>query len=138
MGLLYKSDLSTAGEVNSNKTAFALDGNAEKELNAFVARYPKVSGFVFDIPQGVTKPEAEILSGLIKGAVSSIGIGVNLRAMEGEGKRERGLMRTLVLIPAFMDKELVSHRLRANFQIKNSRTFSMTDGDDLKTIIKNY
>jgi hypothetical protein len=134
MGLLYKSDLSAAGKGNPPKTAPVLGENAEKELNTFIARYPKVSGFVFDLPQGVMKTEAEILSGLIIGAVSSIGIGVNLRLMEGE----KDLVRTLVLIPAFMDKELVSHRLRANFQIKNSRSFSMTDGDDIKTIIQNY
>jgi hypothetical protein len=42
------------------------------------------------------------------------------------------------LIPASLDKELVSHRIRANFQIKNCYSFSTTSFDDIKAVIKNY
>jgi hypothetical protein len=132
MGLLYKSNLSTVGKsdarkANSEKVLSVLNENAEKEIDAYTARHPKLRGFIFDIPEGVTRMEAEILSGLLKGAVSSIGIGIRLRSR-----------RTLVLVPASLDQELVSHRIRANFQTANSYTFSMTGNDDIKAIIKNY
>jgi hypothetical protein len=127
MGLLYKSDLSVVAGGTTPKRRSVLGEKEEKEITAHIARFPKLSGFVFDIPSAATKEEAEILSRMIKSAVASIGIGVNLHSK-----------RTLVLIPATIDRELVSHRIRANFQIKNSYTFSMTNTDDIRTIIKNY
>jgi hypothetical protein len=127
MGLLYKSDLSTPGTDDSGKALSELNKNAEKEIDAYVARHPKLWGFIFDVPHGVTRMEAEILSSLMKGAISSIGIGIRLQSK-----------RTLVLVPASLDQELVSHRIRTNFQIINSYPFSMTSSDDIKAIIKNY
>jgi hypothetical protein len=127
MGLLYKSDLSTVGNDGSGNALSGLSENAEKEIDAYAARHPKLWGFIFDIPHGVTRMEAEILSSLMKGAVSSIGIGIKLKSK-----------RTLVLIPASLDQELVSHRIRANFQITNSYIFSTTSGSDIKAIVKNY
>jgi hypothetical protein len=131
MGLLYKSDLSTVGksarETGSEKVLSVLSENAEKEIIAYTARHPKLWGFIFDIPEDVTRMEAEILSSLLKGAVSSVGIGIRLQSR-----------RTLVLVPASLDRELVSHRIRANFQTTNRHTFSMTGSDDIKAIIKNY
>ncbi|MDR1469080.1 MAG: hypothetical protein LBT00_07280 [Spirochaetaceae bacterium] len=135
MGLLYKSDSSADGRKGDpQKTAVAPGRNAEKEIAAYIARYPKLSGVVFDIPHGVTKEDAEILSGLIKSAVSSIGIAARLRS----DSRLTGTLRMLVLTPASLDKKLVLHRIRANFQIKNGVTFSATDLNDIKTVVKNY
>jgi hypothetical protein len=135
MGLLYKSDLPVGGKTGDpKKKAIAPSKNAEEKIAAYIARHPKVSGFVFDVPYGVTKEEAEILSSLMKSAVSSIGIAVQLCS----DVRSMKTLKTLVLIPASLDKELVSHRIRANFQIKNSSAFSATGLNDIKMILKNY
>jgi hypothetical protein len=133
MGLLYKSDLSADRKKDDpKKTAVVPDENGEKEIAAYIARHPKLSGIILDVLHGVTKEEAEMLSGLIKSAVSSIGIAVKLPSVNLPSKR------TLVLIPASLDKALVSHRIRANFQIKKCFTFSTTSLNDIKTIMKKY
>jgi hypothetical protein len=132
MGLLYKSDLSADGRNDDpRKTAAAPSGNANKEIAAYAARHPKLSGVVFDFPRSATREEAAILSGLMRSAVSSIGVAVKLRS-------DSRSTRTLVLIPASLDNELVSHRIRANFQIKKSRAFPSIGPNDVKTILKNY
>jgi hypothetical protein len=132
MGLLYKSDLSD-GERKGDpkKTAVAPSGNANKEIAAYVARHPKLSGVLFDFPHSTTKEETAILSGLLRGAVSSIGIAMKVRS-------DSRSTRTLVLIPASLDNELVSHRIRVNFQIKKSRIFPSISLDDVQTILKKY
>jgi hypothetical protein len=130
MGLLYKSHLSGAGNVGKNGSGKApriLNGNAGKEIDAYVARHPKLWGFIFDDGGGVAETEAEILAGLVKGAVSTIGIGARLRP----GKM-------LVLVPASLDRELVAHRIRVNYRMTDSYAFSMTGGDDINAMIKNY
>jgi hypothetical protein len=132
MGLLYKSDLpADRKKSDPQKTAVALPKNVEKEIAAYSVRHSKLSGLVFDIPHNMTKEEANILSGLIKGTVSSIGIAVNLHA-------DLHLTRTLVLIPASLDKELVPHRICANFQTKNCAAFSVIGTEDLQMILKTH
>jgi hypothetical protein len=127
MGLLYKSHLSGAGKNDSGKAPRVLNGNAGKEIDVYVAGHPKLWGYIFDADSGVTETEAEILSGLLKGAVSTIGIGARLQP----GKM-------LVLVPASLDRELVSHRICVNFRMTDSYAFSMTGSDDINAMIKNY
>jgi hypothetical protein len=132
MGLLYKSDVSVGGKTGEpKKTAIAPGESAEQKIAAYNAMHPKMSGFIFDIPHDAAEDEAVILSDLMKSAVSSIGIAVSVRS-------DPCLMRTLVLIPASLDRELVSHRIRANFQIKSGCAFSAASMNDIKTAIKDY
>jgi hypothetical protein len=126
MGLLYKSALSTVRKADPGKPSIVLNESAEKEIKTYLVRHPKLWGFIFDIPHDVPRTEADILSGLITGAVSSIGIGIRLRSK-----------KTLVLVPASLDRELVAHRIRTNFQTANSYTFSMTDSNDIQALLKN-
>jgi oligoendopeptidase F len=131
MGLLYKSDLSIVRkndfENRLEKVLSEQNKNAEKEIDAYIARHPKLWGFIFAIPQEVARTEAEILSDNIKKAVFSLGIGVRLQSK-----------RILVLIPASLDQEMVSHRICANFKISDYYTFSINSSSDIKAIIKNY
>jgi hypothetical protein len=127
MGLLYKSGLSITGKGNSGKPLVVLNESAEKEIEMYLGRHPKLRGFIFDTPQGVPRTEAAILSGLIVGAVSAIGIGIRLRSK-----------KTLVLAPSSLDQELVAHRICANFQTVNSYSFSMRLGDNIKALLNNY
>jgi hypothetical protein len=122
MGLLYKSHLSNGGESAGN--APILDGNARKEIDAYLARHPRLWGFIFDVDRNATEEETEILAGLVKGAVSSVGIGARLQT----GK-------ILVLVPASQDPELVAHRIGANFRLTNSHAFTMAGGDDIARMI---
>jgi hypothetical protein len=122
MGLLYKSHLSNGGEGAEN--APVLDGNARKEIDAYIARHPQLWGFIFDADRSATEEETEILAGLVKGAVSSVGVGARLQT----GK-------ILVLVPASQDPELVAHRVGANFHLTNSYLFTMTGNDDIARMI---
>jgi hypothetical protein len=116
---------------NSPGTASHYLAHISDPLEAAIAQYNKINsrfnGIVLDLPAGTAKDKAEEFNKAVYNMTALLGITVALPSG-----------RSLILLPAPLDKELVAHRLSNSLNTKALMVFKAESPGEALDLIRSY